>query len=102
MAEMVFCQSCRAVIWAYDQEATIGMICTANMLQLPCPKCGELGNFSGYSRLVAGLEWLHERAKDANLTWEISPNYTWFRRPDMGYEDYLRLLFRISTLIGDK
>ena len=64
------------------------------MLKLPCPKCGDVGNFDGWGSNNA-YEALHQRypdvyddwsamkaiAKIYKVVWEPSPDNTWFRRP---------------------
>ena len=92
MAEMVWCQSCKTVVWAYDHQPKIDLRGICNMLQLPCPKCGEVGNFDGW-----GSENAYEKLKDTpgeqiyddwsamkaiahfeGMDWEPSGNNTWF------------------------
>jgi len=48
MAVMVWCQSCKKVVWAYDHQSPIDLRGICNLLALPCPKCGEVGNFNGW------------------------------------------------------
>ena len=55
MAEMVWCNSCKKVVWAYDHQRSVGLGGICSMLQLPCPKCGKEGNFDGW-----GAEDIHQ------------------------------------------
>ena len=100
MAEMVWCQSCKRVVWAYDHppKADLGGVC--NMLQLPCPNCGDVGNFDGWGSdkplvdLIPHLEamggqnvydwWSAMKvvAKQEEVEWCPSPDNHWFQRPD--------------------
>lgn len=97
MAEMVWCQSCKTVVWAYDHQLRVDLRGICNMLKLPCPKCGNKGNFDGWGidRLTPELEESLERiapiydmwsamkaiALRENVAWEPSPNNDWYRRP---------------------
>ena len=99
MAEMVFCQSCLTVIWAYDHQHPVDMRGIANHLSLPCPKCGGIGNFDGYGKDGGDWLWLRDLAKANGLAWEISPDCGWFRRPEMSLEEHYQLLRKISNVI---
>lgn len=84
MGTMVFCQSCRTVIWAYD-SVSYDLRGIANFLRLPCPKCGDKASFDGW---VGGVDFpfgwteMRELADKNKLAWEISPNCDWFKRPE--------------------
>ena len=48
MAEMVWCQSCKKVVWAYDHQPKIDIRGLFNFMKMPSPKCGAEGNFDGW------------------------------------------------------
>lgn len=48
MAEMVWCQSCKKVVWAHDHQPPIDIRGLFNSMKMPCPLCGEEGNFNGW------------------------------------------------------
>ncbi len=110
MAEMVWCQSCKTVVWAYDHQPPVDLRGICNLLKLPCPKCGEVGNFDGWGangpdvlvRLAKNSEDVYDWwsamkhiAKLYRVEWEISPDCAWFHRPnyrehlDKGHDDIL-------------
>jgi len=80
--EMVWCQSCKTVVWAYDHAEPSDRAGVANSFSLPCPLCGVKGNFNGkgitsqeddkwsYMKWVATIE---------ALTWNPSGDNHWFR-----------------------
>lgn len=94
MAVMVWCQSCHTVVWAYDHQQPVDLRGICNMLNLPCPKCGEAGNFDGweakdaYEKLFQRYEsskvvyddWsaMKEIARLEGVNWEPSGNNHWF------------------------
>lgn len=100
MAEMVWCNSCKTVVWAYEHQKPVDLRGICNMLQLPCPKCGAVGNFDGWASdnfegadeairyLIpswAIYDWwsaMKAIAESYKIAWEPSPDNTWLRRPD--------------------
>ena len=48
MAEMVWCLSCKKVVWAYDHQPKVDLRGIFNMMKMPCPNCGVEGNFDGW------------------------------------------------------
>jgi len=48
MAVMVWCQSCKTVVWAYDHQPPGPIAGLFNNMRMPCPKCGTEGNFDGW------------------------------------------------------
>ena len=97
MATMVWCNSCKKVVWAYDHiTADVRGIC--NIFKLPCPKCGAEGNFDGWSSETAYLDALDIFGKNTaqiydnwsamrvladrsfKVAWEPSPDNRWFPR----------------------
>lgn len=98
MAEMVWCQSCKTVVWAYDEQPVVDLRGICNMLKLPCPKCSETGNFNGWGSnhpvktlldmkvpdkdVYDGWSAMRWFAHTENLKWEINPDCSWFKRPD--------------------
>ncbi len=97
MAEMVWCQSCKTVIWAYDHQPSVDMRGICNMLNLPCPKCGDKANYDGWAteKLTPDLRSQLEKIQPIydlwsamkaiavinKLAWEPSPDNDWYRRP---------------------
>ena len=95
MAVMVWCQTCKQVVWAYDQQPQVDLRGILNMLKVPCPKCGEVGNFDGWSNLrdfeatkkvlEAGghqvYDWwsaMKAIAKNYKVAWNPSKDNQWF------------------------
>lgn len=86
---IVCCLSCRTVVWAYDADyGDVRGIC--NIFNLPCPRCGERGNFDGWSISTGNVEFKATRdawsamrkiAKDNlygyEFLWEPSGDNTW-------------------------
>lgn len=108
MAVMVWCKSCKKVVWAYDEHLRVDLRGICNMFKLPCPKCGDVGNFDGWgsdhpiSQLRemllesekqevydawSAMRWI---AKFYGVKWEPSGDNTWF---------HSRVNKDISTLI---
>ena len=94
MAEMVWCQSCGDVIWAFDHQTPVDMRGIANMFDLPCPNCNRQKVFDGWgakeldeklvnhakaSGVVIFDMWSAMKfiAKIKNKNWNPSPNNTW-------------------------
>ena len=106
---MVFCLTCRTVVWAHDGDLgdVRGIL---NMMKIPCRLCGEKGNYDGFhptsrtmeeinatamtftgEALLAFDGWSTMRAiaKDNNLEWDISPDLSWEIKEEVttGYTD---------------
>lgn len=47
--EIVWCNGCKTVVWAYDHAEPSNRAGVANGWSLPCPRCGTKGNFGGWS-----------------------------------------------------
>lgn len=95
MAAMVWCQSCKTVVWAYDHQRHTDLRGVANMWRLPCPQCGARGNYDGWgaedaigAMQVVGLvddrnpvvdDWSAMRAvaRRRRLEWAPSPDNVW-------------------------
>lgn len=103
-AAVVWCNKCKTAVWAYDalsgREDVRGLM---NMMNMPCPECGETSNFDGWNSYGQELEDLISSLKHATSEpiydwwsalkaifktnckdgkWAISPDCKWFRRPD--------------------
>lgn len=92
MAVMVWCQSCKEVVWAYDHQKPVDLRGLCNLLKLPCPSCGEVGNFDGWESNNAYQElkdtpgetisddWSAMRAVAhvMGVEWEPSGDNKWF------------------------
>ena len=107
-ATVVWCHRCKTAVWAYDhlpeKQDIRGLM---NMMAMPCPECGAVRNFDGWSGseetitdLIAAAR--HEHYPDIavydswsvlryiflinvkNGTWAISPDCRWFNRPESG------------------
>ena len=79
---MVFCVSCKAVIWAHDADhGDVRGIC--NMFRLACPLCGAVANFDGFRPHQSELEnwdvwaWMRGMAEYRGLAWRNSPDMSW-------------------------
>lgn len=83
---MVFCVSCKAVVWAHDSDHG-DLRATCNIFQLLCPECGDVANFDGFRIIDSHLQGLdpwgkmHEVAETNNLTWKNGPNLAWRKEP---------------------
>ncbi len=105
-ATVVWCNECKTAVWAYDQmkdgQDIRGFL---NMTSIPCPKCGALRHFDGWSGSIGDFDTLPDGVYDSwsllkyilsinceGYTWEISPNCTWFERPGMSEEGYRNLV----------
>lgn len=56
MPSMVACVKCKTVVWAYDHsDERLGGI--ANMWGLPCPECGGIRCFDGWSIETNKYDW---------------------------------------------
>ena len=119
MAEMVWCQSCKTAVWAYDHQSEVDLRGICNMLKLPCPKCGDIGNFDGWASndMAAFYDSLPAKAKEElydwwsamkyvaeahNVAWEISPNCSWFKRPSDADSTYLEFTKDLQRMIRVK
>lgn len=104
-ATVVWCNECKTAIWAYDHMGDSQDIRGfANMASLPCPKCGAVGNFDGWSGDLGMYDddnpppknvydgWsLLKYIFSVNVRdgeWAISPDCSWFKRPEMTDRDY--------------
>jgi hypothetical protein len=113
MAAIVWCLTCRTTVWAYD-HITIDLRSVCNMLQLPCPKCGDIGNFDGWEakdpvrHVRKALPDKKDEVYDAwsalkavaeihEVSWDISPDCSWFRRSY--HEEHTPFVEDISYLI---
>ena len=114
---MIWCQSCKTVIWAYDHQVNVDLRGIANMWKLPCPKCGVTGNFDGWGKdnknfAKASKElfdlgekpydwWSIMRiiAKQEKVEWEPSGDNSWFARPRYDNKQYDHLMKAISGLV---
>ncbi len=100
---VVWCQSCKTAVWAYDQiggsQDVRGLM---NMMGMPCPECGEVGNFDGWNSRGQEVEELIEHLNNDESpvydwwsvlktifqmnckegVWAISPDCRWFNRPE--------------------
>ena len=81
MGRMVFCVSCKSVVWAHDSDlGDVRGIC--NVFRLSCPECGDVASFDGYTlweswQFVDVWAEMHRIAEQANLTWRNSPDLSW-------------------------
>jgi len=90
MAEMVWCNSCNTVVWAYDHQPHMDIRGLVNMFGLPCPNCHRTHCFDGWG--TNSVEELAKRypnevfdgwwamkliAKMHYLEWKPSPDNRW-------------------------
>ena len=82
---MVWCHSCKTVVWAYDSDWG-DMRGVLNMLRIPCRLCGEIGNFNGYNVSIShmkayntfdGWSTMKALAEYEKMEWNPSPDNTW-------------------------
>jgi len=92
MAEMVWCNNCKKVVWAYVHQPKVDLRGICNMFRLPCPNCGIEGNFNGW-----GSNDAYNQVKDLakgdvyddwsamkyvatcnEVEWNPSPDNRWF------------------------
>lgn len=80
MALMVWCNSCKTVVWAYDHEPACDLRGIFNHMRMPCGKCGAEGNFDGWGGLAGldGWETMRRIASERELFWDPSPTGRWF------------------------
>ena len=83
IGEMVFCQSCKTVVWAQDWSANHDMRGILNMFRMPCRLCGAIGNFDGFnppfpSEFIDGWSAMREIAETNELKWNPSGTNAWF------------------------
>ena len=95
MAEMIWCNRCKTVVWAYDHQPHMDIRGWLNEVYMPCPLCAEEGNFDGWGDGSAeetiqnlkdqGLK-VYDRwslmkaiAKMHKVEWNPSPDNRWFR-----------------------
>jgi len=94
MAEMVWCNSCKTVVWAYDHQPHSDIRGFLNLAHIPCPLCKEKGDFDGW-----GSDNAYETVKPHTVNfpifddwsamkfialtngveWNPSPDNHWFR-----------------------
>ncbi len=118
-ATVVWCQTCKTAVWAYDDmRAGQDVRGLMNMIGMPCPKCGKVGNFDGWTG--DDLEWIRSHAEAQGIpvfdwwsalkamvqleapkgtTWEISPDCGWFKRPEYADDEESTLLY--SAVLPD-
>lgn len=93
MAEMVWCQSCKKVVWAYDHQPNTDIRGLFNLMRMPCPSCGAEGNFDGWGDRVS-LEKMRKNHPEVEIydwwsamryvaqlnkvEWCPSPDNRWF------------------------
>ena len=87
---MVYCLACQTVIWAHDSGRWGDVRGLLNSMRMPCRLCGDTNEFKGYDgwTITTGLMksyglpsvWMtmHRIAEENNLSWENSPDLTWF------------------------
>lgn len=96
MAVMVWCQSCKKVVWAYDHFPHTDIRGFLNEAYMPCPRCGAEGNFDGWGDNGKDLnffkgahpnepiyDWwslMKAVAKNHNMEWCPSGDNRWFPR----------------------
>ena len=87
--EMVWCNSCSTVVWAYDHQRSCDLRGIVNEMGLPCPNCHRTHCFDGWG--TNSIDKLHERhpevfdgwsamkfiAKENNMEWKPSPDNRW-------------------------
>ena len=82
---MVWCQTCKTVVWAHDSNLgdVRGIL---NMMKIPCRLCGEKGNYDGSSptsrtmydlSTYDGWSTMRAIAQYFKLEWDISPDLSW-------------------------
>lgn len=95
MAQMVWCNACKKVVWASDDWPQTNLSGICNMFQLACPKCGARSRYDGWGfntlddEIVDYLKsrtaqpiydyWsaLKAYAKHQDLEWDPSPDNVW-------------------------
>lgn len=91
MAEMVWCNSCSTVVWAYDHQPHMDLRGVINMMGLPCPNCHRTHCFDGWGtndiekftegypdkEIFDGWSAMKYVAKIHNLEWKPSPDNRW-------------------------
>ena len=95
---MVWCNSCKEVVWAYDHQPEVDLRGICNMLKLPCPNCGVEGNFDGWgsddaynqvkdhenqSEVYDDWSAMKFIAKHHGVKWNPSPDNRWFPKPKL-------------------
>ena len=88
MAQMVWCISCKKVIWAYDHQKPGEFAGFVNMLGLKCPRCGKERTFDGWGAEEITPFLAAQGAYDMwsamkitagiyQVAWEPSPDNRW-------------------------
>ena len=75
MLTAVACKTCDEVLWA-DNDCEFDVAAVANLLKLPCPRCGDVGTFAGY-RDMARAD-LVAAAERVGWKWRPSDTGRWF------------------------
>jgi hypothetical protein len=87
IGEMVFCQSCKTVVWAQDWSVNHDLRGIMNMFRMPCRLCGAIGNFDGFNPTfdnvrgigrIDGWATMREIAEANELKWNPSGTNAWF------------------------
>ncbi len=99
MAEMVWCNACSTVVWAYDHVQHMDLRGVINMMDLPCPNCHRTRCFDGWgtndiTKLAEQHPEVFDRwsamkyiAKENNKEWKPSGDNRWL----IGAHEGLRL-----------
>ena len=91
MAEMVWCNSCNTVVWAYDHQPHCDLRGIVNMMGLPCPNCHRTHCFDGWGandieklanhypdkEIFDGWSAMKYVAKENHKEWKPSPDNRW-------------------------
>lgn len=98
MAAIVFCKNCEVVVWA-NAHINLFLGGMVNFLKLPCPNCGETGNFDGF--MIPDGDWdvLKKIAEDRNLIWSPSPDNSWFKRDEKDLNQAIVSLIRKEKVL---
>ena len=86
--QMVWCNSCSTVVWAYDHQPPCNLSGIINMMALPCPNCNRQRTFNGWGannlddfaeipEVVDDWMAMKAVAKQYNLHWNPSPDNQW-------------------------
>jgi hypothetical protein len=90
VAVMAHCLACKTVVWAHDSGRWGDVRGLLNAMRLPCRLCGDENEYKGYDgwTITTGLmkayglpsPWMtmHQIAEENDLSWDNSPDLTWF------------------------
>jgi hypothetical protein len=90
MANMIWCNSCNTVVWAYDEQPKYNIAGLFNEMGLPCPQCNRQHCFDGWSSntplnlnsmdkgVVDGWSAMRFIAKMNNKNWNPSKDNLWY------------------------